>query len=130
MDPNAMPTRSYDTEFYKIPISKGPPNLFDPDSPSAIVMRAITLALGGTLALSAGLAIACPDGDHTHEIVRRADPSVPLTPPSRPLVWGDVNIIHTTDSHGWLLGHQKTSSPEPNYRCVSGLLLERASTVY
>jgi 2',3'-cyclic-nucleotide 2'-phosphodiesterase (5'-nucleotidase family) len=81
-------------------------------------MRAITLAL--TLALSAGLAVACPDGDHhTHEIVRRADPSVPLTPPSRPLVWGDVNIIHTTDSHGWLLGHQKPSFPEPNYRCVS-----------
>jgi len=82
-------------------------------------MRAITLALGGTLALSTGLVVACPDGDHAHEIVRRADPSVPLTPPSRPLVWGDVNIIHTTDSHGWLLGHQKPSFPEPNYRCVS-----------
>jgi 2',3'-cyclic-nucleotide 2'-phosphodiesterase (5'-nucleotidase family) len=82
-------------------------------------MRSITLALGGTLALSVGLAVACPDGDHAHEIMRRADPSVPLTPPSRPLVWGDVNIIHTTDSHGWLLGHQKTSFPEPNYRCVS-----------
>ncbi|KAF8260660.1 Metallo-dependent phosphatase-like protein, partial [Lactarius quietus] len=36
-------------------------------------------------------------------------------PASRPLVWGDVNIIHTTDTHGWLLGHQKPSFPEPNY---------------
>jgi 2',3'-cyclic-nucleotide 2'-phosphodiesterase (5'-nucleotidase family) len=96
-------------------------------------MRAITLALGGTLALSTGLAVACPDGDHAHahEAVRRAEPSVPLTPPSVPLVWGDVNIIHTTDSHGWLLGHQKASFPEPNYRFVSGLFLlsGRAYTV-
>ncbi|PIL33613.1 hypothetical protein GSI_04236 [Ganoderma sinense ZZ0214-1] len=44
----------------------------------------------------------------------------------RPLVWGDVNIIHTTDSHGWLLGHQKTSFPEPNY---SGDLGDFASFV-
>ncbi|KAI0343630.1 hypothetical protein BDW22DRAFT_1328874 [Trametopsis cervina] len=68
------------------------------------------------LALSALAAHACPD-DHTHEHAhaKREFPSVPLTPPSRPLVWGDVNIIHTTDSHGWLLGHQKSSFPEPNY---------------
>jgi 2',3'-cyclic-nucleotide 2'-phosphodiesterase (5'-nucleotidase family) len=79
-------------------------------------MRAIVLALGGMLVLSIGPAVACPDGDPTHETIRRAEPSVPLTPPSRHLVWGDVNIIHTTDSHGWLLGHQKTSFPEPNYR--------------
>ncbi|KAH8981512.1 Metallo-dependent phosphatase-like protein, partial [Lactarius hatsudake] len=57
---------------------------------------------------------ACPEGDHTHEHARRAPPQAPLTRPSRPLVWGDVNIIHTTDSHGWLLGHQKPSFPEPN----------------
>ncbi|KAK2463089.1 hypothetical protein APHAL10511_004744 [Amanita phalloides] len=47
--------------------------------------------------------------------LRRLAPSSPLNPPSRPLQWGDVNIIHTTDTHGWLLGHQKTSFPEPNY---------------
>ncbi|KAF8308282.1 hypothetical protein DL93DRAFT_2220316 [Clavulina sp. PMI_390] len=35
--------------------------------------------------------------------------------PSTPLVWGDVNFIHTTDSHGWLLGHTKATYPEPNY---------------
>ncbi|KAF9012621.1 Metallo-dependent phosphatase-like protein [Cyathus striatus] len=62
---------------------------------------------------------ACPDHEerdgHVHEHSKRAVPSAPLTPPSRPLEWGDVNIIHTTDSHGWLLGHQKTSFPEPNY---------------
>ncbi|KAL4249233.1 Calcineurin-like phosphoesterase domain-containing protein [Abortiporus biennis] len=43
-----------------------------------------------------------------------------------PLEWGDVNIIHTTDTHGWLLGHQKTSFPEPNY---SGDLGDFASFV-
>ena len=71
------------------------------------------------------LVSACPEhehdvrGDgHVHDHARRAAPSSPLTPPSRALDWGDINILHTTDSHGWLLGHQKTSFPEPNYRCV------------
>ncbi|KZV66465.1 hypothetical protein PENSPDRAFT_612594 [Peniophora sp. CONT] len=66
----------------------------------------------------AALATACPEDDHAHDHVhmhKRAFPQAPLTPPSRPLTWGDVNIIHTTDSHGWLLGHQKASFPEPNY---------------
>ena len=83
-------------------------------------MRAVTIALGlgAALAFSVGPAGACSDSDHAHEHARRAEPQAPLTRPSRPLVWGDVNIIHTTDSHGWLLGHQKPSFPEPNYRCV------------
>ncbi|KAI6041601.1 hypothetical protein EDC04DRAFT_2601541 [Pisolithus marmoratus] len=42
-------------------------------------------------------------------------PQVPLTPPHQPLVWGDFNVIHTTDTHGWLLGHQRTSFPEPHF---------------
>ncbi|KAG5651303.1 hypothetical protein H0H81_009128 [Sphagnurus paluster] len=46
---------------------------------------------------------------------RRASMPSSITLPTRPLEWGDINIIHTTDSHGWLLGHQKASSPEPNY---------------
>ncbi|KAI0031972.1 Metallo-dependent phosphatase-like protein [Vararia minispora EC-137] len=77
-------------------------------------------------AAAAALVAACPDGhDHEHDarephVHRRAFPSAPLTPPSRPLQWGDVNIIHTTDSHGWLLGHQKASFPEPNYSADFG----------
>ena len=51
--------------------------------------------------------------------------------PAAPLQWGDINFLHTTDSHGefgprkpwppltphtgWLLGHTKGSQPEPNY---------------
>ncbi|PLW47342.1 hypothetical protein PCASD_02626 [Puccinia coronata f. sp. avenae] len=54
----------------------------------------------------------CDGGLH-----KRSQPSStqPLTAPTRPLEWGDLNIIHTTDSHGWLLGHLKPEQPEPNY---------------
>ncbi|KAI9622852.1 hypothetical protein KEM48_009737 [Puccinia striiformis f. sp. tritici PST-130] len=37
--------------------------------------------------------------------------SRPLSSPTRDLEWGDLNIIHTTDTHG----HLKAVSPEPNY---------------
>ncbi|KAJ7913903.1 Metallo-dependent phosphatase-like protein [Mycena leptocephala] len=85
----------------------------------------------------AGIAAACSDGHtqaarntpadhHSHDHSKREVPSVPLMPPSHPLQWGSLNIIHTTDSHGWLLGHQKTSFPEPNY---SGDLGDFASFV-
>ncbi|PPQ78988.1 hypothetical protein CVT25_002272 [Psilocybe cyanescens] len=65
---------------------------------------------------------ACSDHEdgHAHDHAKRATPSVPLPPPSRQLDWGDINIIHTTDSHGWLLGHQKASFPEPNYSGTFG----------
>ncbi|KAF5365960.1 hypothetical protein D9758_006656 [Tetrapyrgos nigripes] len=67
---------------------------------------------------------ACGGHDHSHH--RRAFPSTQLTRPTRPLEWGDVNFLQTTDTHGWLLGHQKTSFPEPNY---SGDLGDFASFV-
>ncbi|POW14546.1 hypothetical protein PSHT_07354 [Puccinia striiformis] len=68
---------------------------------------------------------ACGDGLH-----KRSQPSATPPPgaPNRQLEWGDLNIIHTTDSHGWLLvseysqpdpqcrtGHLKSEQPEPNY---------------
>lgn len=31
--------------------------------------------------------------------------------PTRPLPWGEINFIHTTDTHGWLEGHEN----EVNY---------------
>ncbi|CAE6433787.1 unnamed protein product [Rhizoctonia solani] len=45
-----------------------------------------------------------------------------LTPgqPRGPLPWGDINIIHTSDTHGWLLGHTKNQWPEPNYSGTYG----------
>ncbi|KAK4701247.1 hypothetical protein P7C70_g4988, partial [Phenoliferia sp. Uapishka_3] len=33
--------------------------------------------------------------------------SSPLDWPYRALEWGQVNIVSTTDTHGWLLGHQR-----------------------
>jgi len=79
--------------------------------------------LAAGLSFTAGCDDHHEDG-HVHPPVRRSAPR--LTPPSRPLQWGDINIIHTTDTHGWLLGHQKPSFPEPNY---SGTLGDFASFV-
>jgi 2',3'-cyclic-nucleotide 2'-phosphodiesterase (5'-nucleotidase family) len=78
------------------------------------VPRWVSVAIALSL-LSAPCAKACGD-DPTHPHLHQRLPSfAPITPPTRPLEWGDINIIHTTDSHGWLLGHQKSSFPEPNY---------------
>ncbi|ORY25942.1 vacuolar protein [Naematelia encephala] len=38
-----------------------------------------------------------------------------LPVPTRQLEWGDVNFLSTSDTHGWLLGHQHATWPEPNY---------------
>jgi len=79
-------------------------------------MRLIVSSFVGLAVL--GLAQGCGhDLSHGHQ--PPPPPKVQLTPPTRQLIWGDINIIHTTDSHGWLLGHQKTSFPEPNYRCAT-----------
>ncbi|KAI9841939.1 MAG: hypothetical protein M1838_003335 [Thelocarpon superellum] len=45
--------------------------------------------------------------------VRRMQPGAqPATSqPRGPLAWGQLNFLHTTDTHGWLEGHLK----EPNY---------------
>ncbi|TCD62703.1 hypothetical protein EIP91_006528 [Steccherinum ochraceum] len=84
------------------------------------------LALVSLLPFFAALVQGCGDHAHDHSHEKRAFPVTALTPPTRALEWGDLNIIHTTDSHGWLLGHQKTSFPEPNY---SGDLGDFASFV-
>ena len=68
-------------------------------------------------ALTVSLVSACGDG-HDHALHKRLPPppGVKLEKPTRPLEWGDVKFLSTTDSHGCLLGHQKTSFPEPDYR--------------
>jgi hypothetical protein len=95
-------------------------------------MKSVTAALA-VLGLTSSVFACGDDVAHTHEHSKRLAPQVPLTPPSSPLQWGDINVrlagirdvcartkdltqvIHTTDSHGWLLGHQKAAFPEPNY---------------
>ncbi|KAG0224927.1 hypothetical protein BGW42_004753 [Actinomortierella wolfii] len=49
---------------------------------------------------------------------RRSQPGAIQPPPVdlRPLTWGDVNFISTTDTHGWLGGHPN----DPNYSADFG----------
>lgn len=39
--------------------------------------------------------------------VRAAQPGAlkPVHAPLRDLTWGQLNFLHTTDTHGWLAGH-------------------------
>ncbi|CAE6495700.1 unnamed protein product [Rhizoctonia solani] len=70
------------------------------------------------LVLAARGVLACDGhGDHVHLPVRRMQPGATpsATWPTAPLEWGNINFLHTTDTHGWLLGHLHTSPPEPNY---------------
>ncbi|KAA1094736.1 hypothetical protein PGT21_028987 [Puccinia graminis f. sp. tritici] len=57
---------------------------------------------------NSGHVLGCNDGLH-----KRSQPSATPPPgaPNRQLGWGDLNILHTTDSHG----HLKSEQPEPNY---------------
>ena len=55
-----------------------------------------------------------PRNDPAHiRRVRRMQPEAQdaTTPPRAPLEWGQLNFLHTTDTHGWLEGHLK----EQNY---------------
>src|SRR5437762_2742605 len=85
---------------------------------STLVPRA---SLGGAfsllLALS-GVAHACEICTGIEDVtmirnVRRMQPDAKgsHSKPKGPLEWGQVNFLHTTDTHGWLEGHVK----EENY---------------
>lgn len=73
------------------------------------------------LSLAAGIlpALACSSchgfgGDVVMtRLVRRMQPEAlnATTGPRGPLAWGQINFMHTTDTHGWLEGHLK----EENY---------------
>ncbi|CAE6443239.1 unnamed protein product [Rhizoctonia solani] len=74
-------------------------------------------SLLGLVLVTRGVLACGGHGDHTHPPVRRMQPgATPTTTwPTVPLEWGNINFLHTTDTHGWLLGHLHTSPPEPNY---------------
>ncbi len=42
-------------------------------------------------------------------VARGSQPGAPapVAAPMRDLEWGQLNLIHTTDTHGWLSGHLK-----------------------
>ncbi|KAA1121573.1 hypothetical protein PGTUg99_032499 [Puccinia graminis f. sp. tritici] len=73
----------------------------------------LNLAVASLVLFNPFSSSACDD-QHLHQRSQQSA-TQPLTPPTRDLEWGDLNIIHTTDTHGWLLGHLKSEYPEPNY---------------
>ncbi|GAA5891579.1 hypothetical protein JCM6882_004515 [Rhodosporidiobolus microsporus] len=44
--------------------------------------------------------------------LQQPDASPPTDWPYRPLPWGEINVLATTDTHGWLGGHQRN---EPQF---------------
>ncbi|PVH75498.1 hypothetical protein DL98DRAFT_562372 [Cadophora sp. DSE1049] len=70
------------------------------------------------LAAILSTAIACdscygPSSAVVHErLVRRIQPgsNTTLAEPRGPLEWGELNFLHTTDTHGWLEGHLKEAT--------------------
>lgn len=56
-----------------------------------MILRSKTLAAGSAL-----VAVACASQPGAIE---------PIPGPMRDLTWGQLNFIHTTDTHGWIGGH-------------------------
>ena len=79
-------------------------------------MRPLTIA---SLLAPVVAVLACdycygPRNDAAHvRNVRRMQPDAQNATvlPRGPLAWGQLNFLHTTDTHGWLEGHLK----EQNY---------------
>lgn len=40
--------------------------------------------------------------------------------PRGPLEWGQINFLHTTDTHGWLEGHIKEQNYGADWSVVTG----------
>ncbi|KAJ4355363.1 uncharacterized protein N0V89_003379 [Didymosphaeria variabile] len=73
-----------------------------------------------TAAIATRAVLACDScyGEPEHDVVltrhvRRMQPDAQnaTSGPKAPLEWGQINFLHTTDTHGWLEGHIK----EQNY---------------
>ncbi|KAH8684865.1 Metallo-dependent phosphatase-like protein [Tricladium varicosporioides] len=77
----------------------------------SVTFAALAAAVNGVLACDSCYG---PSNAVVHERnVRRMQPeaSSATTGPRAPLEWGQLNFLHTTDTHGWLEGHLK----EQNY---------------
>ncbi|KAG8686368.1 hypothetical protein FRC11_009044 [Ceratobasidium sp. 423] len=73
-------------------------------------MRAILFGALGVAGLAAANPVPLPEWSGRH----------PIPFPTRPLEWGDVNVLHTTDIHGWLSGHTKNVYPEKSWSANFG----------
>ncbi|KAF9086187.1 hypothetical protein BGX29_001539 [Mortierella sp. GBA35] len=76
------------------------------------------------LALLPLMAVAVAAHGHDNHFEKRSQPGAPQPNPVdlSPLTWGDVNIIHTTDTHGWLSGHTKEASYSADFGDFSSFL--------
>lgn len=72
------------------------------------------------LGFTATVGLACDDchGSRTRDVTvtrhrprMQPDAQGAVSTPKAPLEWGQINFLHTTDTHGWLEGHVK----EQNY---------------
>jgi 2',3'-cyclic-nucleotide 2'-phosphodiesterase (5'-nucleotidase family) len=78
------------------------------------------LAVAAVLAAGISSTSACEDNcygptNHVEHVrhVKRMQPDAAggaAYGPSRPLEWGQINFMHTTDTHGWLEGHLKENN--------------------
>ena len=75
---------------------------------------------GALLATITRTAVACDGcyGPQSHDVTltrhrprMQPDAQNAVSSPKAPLEWGQINFLHTTDTHGWLEGHLK----EQNY---------------
>ncbi|GAA5820908.1 hypothetical protein JCM3770_004862 [Rhodotorula araucariae] len=78
-------------------------------SATVAILAACSLPLA--CAASAQLPFSPPTpGDSAGDgivVAQQPGSTSPVDRPYRPLPWGEVNVLATTDTHGWLLGHQR-----------------------
>ena len=73
------------------------------------------------LALLSLVAVAAA---HIEHLEPRSQPDAAKVAPVdlRPLEWGDLNVISSTDTHGWLSGHIKEGSYSADFGDFSSFL--------
>ena len=100
-----------------------------------------TMLLTGLLIVAALLqpALSCDDHDWTspvlagyvdhglmkkHDLAKRIQPAARPAPPQKikDLHWGQLNFLHTTDTHGWLAGHVLDDNYSADYGDFAGFV--------
>ena len=78
-----------------------------------MLFSAVSLLAAAVPALACDSCYGPVDFVKHERVVRRMQPTAQNASygPSRDLDWGQINFLHTTDTHGWLEGHIK----EENY---------------